>query len=62
MVAGAGWRLMPPDPALRPWAEVARDAARAVLAAAGPGDWRCGGTWFAGVDALATDAAGALPG
>ncbi|WP_102110536.1 hypothetical protein, partial [Oceaniglobus roseus] len=42
------------------WADRAAEAGRAVLARPG-GDWRCGGTWFAGVNALDNDAAGRLP-
>lgn len=47
----AGWRRVGPDPAIAAWAEAALPAARAALAAPG-GDWRHGGTWFVGVDAL----------
>ena len=58
----AGWCRLPRAPALDAWAAAARAAAGRVLEAAPAGAWRCGGTWFAGVDALDTDAAGALPG
>lgn len=57
----AGYRQVT-SPALTFWAQAAWPAAQAVLAAASPGDWRCGGTWFAGVDALPNDAAGAVAG
>jgi hypothetical protein len=58
----AGWRRLPRSPALDAWAAAARGAAAGVLEAATEDAWRCGGTWFPGVDALPTDAAGALPG
>ncbi len=46
-----GWRRLGPHPAIRAWADAARSAALDVLAtSAAP--WRCGGTWFVGVDAL----------
>lgn len=48
---GPGWCRKGPDPALARWAAAALPAARAALARPG-GDWRAGGTWFVGVDAL----------
>lgn len=46
----AGYRRVAAHPALRAWAEAARGpAARAVAASS---DWRCGGTWCVGLDAL----------
>ncbi|MFN3647320.1 MAG: hypothetical protein ACK4S2_12495 [Gemmobacter sp.] len=56
-----GWQRLE-GPGLAAWAAAAAPVAQAVLAAAGPEGWRHGGTWFAGVDALPTDAAGAMPG
>ncbi len=50
MVDG-GWALIGPDPRIAAWAAAALPAAcRAIAAGADP--WRCGGTWFTGVDAF----------
>jgi hypothetical protein len=46
-----GWQKLGPDPAIAAWAKAARDAALHTLATT-PEPWRCGGTWFVGVDAL----------
>ena len=59
-IAARGWHHFPRDPALAHWIDGIRDAA---LATAGDPDlsrrWtRAGGTWFAGVNALANDATG----
>ncbi len=59
--AGPGWVHFPADGASLRWAAAALDAARAVLAA-GREPWRCGGTWFVGVDALPNDAKGRVEG
>ncbi len=56
-----GWRKIGPHPAIAVWAEAARAAALQVLAAS-PEPWRCGGTWFVGVDALPNDPDGAIGG
>lgn len=58
-----GWCAFGPDPALAAWAEAARPVAAATLDdPALRASWlRCGGTWFAGVNALPNDAAGAVP-
>lgn len=56
-----GW-VRVDSPALAQWARGAAVAARAVVALACPGEWRHGGTWFAGVDALPSDVQGAVPG
>ena len=58
-----GWIAFPPEPRLSNWAAAARDVAEDVLADPGarPDDLRCDGTWFAGVNALANDATGAVP-
>ncbi|NEX45388.1 hypothetical protein G3572_04175 [Rhodobacter sp. ETT8] len=50
---------MGPDPALRAWAEAALPVARQEIAAS-PEPWRCGGTWFVGVDALPNAADGSV--
>ena len=58
-----GWCAFPHDAVLAGWVEAVRPAALATrddpaLCA----QWlRCGGTWFAGVNALPNDAQGALP-
>jgi hypothetical protein len=57
--AGPGWRRIA-GPGLAAWAAAAAAPARAALVAGG--DWRCGGTWFVGVDALPNDAAGGIGG
>lgn len=59
-----GWLRFPHDPELAAWVEAAKPLAEAlaidpVLQA----DWlRCGGTWFAGVNAFPNDGRGAVPG
>lgn len=64
MVAGTaerGWQKIGPDPAIAAWAAAARVAALATLATT-PEPWRCGGTWFVGVDALPNGPDGAIGG
>lgn len=58
MVGPSGFAVLPATPARLAWVAAALPVARAALRAAGPHDWRCGGTWFAGVDALPNDGAG----
>lgn len=60
-LATAGWARFGPDPALRRWAAAARPLALQAIAISTEA-WRCGGTWFVGVDALANDAHGAVGG
>jgi hypothetical protein len=57
----AGWQHLGPHPAIAAWAKAARTVAHDVLAAS-PEPWRCGGTWFVGVDALPNGADGAVGG
>ena len=58
--AGRGWARVSAT-GLADWARAVWPAA--VAAVAGSSDpWRCGGTWFAGVDALDNDSAGRVPG
>lgn len=58
--SGPGWRCIA-HPALAAWADAALPLACAAIAdSAEP--WRCGGTWFVGVDALPNDAAGGIGG
>ncbi len=60
-MVGSGWQTLGPDPAIRAWADATREAALATLASS-PDPWRCGGTWFVGVDALPNAADGAING
>lgn len=46
-----GWQRIGPNPAIAAWATAAHRVALATLATATE-PWRCGGTWFVGVDAL----------
>ena len=57
--ADPGWRRLGPDPAILAWASAARGAALDVLATTTE-PWRCGGTWFVGVDALPNAPDGAI--
>lgn len=56
-----GWRRIGPHPALAAWAAAALPVAQNVLAQSAE-PWRCGGTWFVGVDGLPNDAEGAIAG
>ena len=56
-----GWQRIGPDPAILAWAKAAQAAARTALATS-PEPWRCGGTWFVGVDALPNGPDGAIGG
>lgn len=61
MVGAGGWCRIGLDPAIANWAAAARPVAEAVLRdSAEP--WRCGGTWFVGVDALPNGPDGAVGG
>lgn len=60
-MVGPGWQKIGPHPAIAAWAEAARRAARDTLATS-PEPWRCGGTWFVGVDALPNTPDGAIHG
>ncbi|WP_149589070.1 hypothetical protein [Tabrizicola flagellatus] len=59
--AARGWCRIGPDPAIAAWAAAARAAALDTLAATEE-PWRCGGTWFVGVDALPNGPDGAIGG
>jgi hypothetical protein len=50
-VVKPGWQRIGPDPAIAAWAAAAHHAARTTLTTTTE-PWRCGGTWFVGVDAL----------
>ncbi len=60
-MVGPGWQKIGPDPAIAAWAAAARQAARDTLARATE-PWRCGGTWFVGVDALPNMSDGSIQG
>jgi hypothetical protein len=59
-----GWCAFDHDPTLAAWGEAVRPVAEATLHDPQFRDrWlRCGGTWFAGVNALPNDNTGAVPG
>ena len=58
-----GWCRFPFDPALADWVSRTLPDARAAVADPANAEWlRCGGTWFAGVNILGNDGAGAVPG
>ncbi|MFN3846340.1 MAG: hypothetical protein ACK4RZ_11060 [Paracoccaceae bacterium] len=60
-MTGSGWCRIGPDPAIEAWAQAALPVARRAIAdSAAP--WRCGGTWFVGVDALPNDSDGWIAG
>ncbi len=54
-----GWQRIGPDPAIAAWAAAARQTALTTLATTTE-PWRCGGTWFVGVDALPNTPDGAV--
>ncbi|MEM8688536.1 MAG: hypothetical protein AAGF81_14480 [Pseudomonadota bacterium] len=58
-----GWCRFPHDPVVADWVHHSLDAARQTLNAPEQSQWlRCGGTWFAGVNALPNDESGAVGG
>ncbi len=62
-LARDGWQVFPAEPAVANWVARAAPAARRAVADPANAGWlRCGGTWFAGVDVLPNDAAGAVDG
>lgn len=61
MVKKAGWQRIGPDPKLAAWAKAAVPLAHHAIADSKE-SWRCGGTWFAGVDALPNHADGSVQG
>jgi hypothetical protein len=58
-LATTGWCRIPFHPAIRDWADAARTAALATLASS-TDPWRCGGTWFVGVDGLPNGTDGSI--
>lgn len=54
-----GWHRIGPHPSIARWAAAARTAALDALAGSTE-PWRCGGTWFVGLDALPNDPDGTL--
>lgn len=62
-LARNGWQVFPAEPAVANWVAHAAPAARRAVADRANAGWlRFGGTWFAGVDVLPNDAAGAVDG
>ncbi len=61
MVGGGGWRRTGPDPQIAAWAAGALPVASRAVADSRE-EWRCGGTWFVGVDALPNGPDGAMGG
>jgi hypothetical protein len=61
MVTDPGWRRIGPDPAIAAWAAAARPRAEAAVQTSAE-VWRCGGTWFVGLDALDNAADGSIGG
>ncbi len=57
----AGWQRIGPDPLIAEWAEAARIAALDTLSTTTE-PWRCGRTWFVGVDALPNSPEGGISG
>ena len=58
-----GWVRFPNDPRLLDWIAQSLPAARATVVDPANEQWhRCGGTWFAGVNVLPNDDAGAVTG
>lgn len=60
-MVGAGWQRLGPHPAIAAWAKAARAVALDILATTAE-PWRCGGTWFVGVDALPNGPDGTIGG
>lgn len=60
-VSDPGWRRLGPDPSILAWAKAAHRAALQVLSTSSE-PWRCGGTWFVGVDALPNGPDGSIDG
>jgi hypothetical protein len=54
-----GWQKLGPHPAIAAWSRAARAAALDTLATTTEA-WRCGDTWFVGVDALPNDPEGTI--
>ena len=61
MTGPRGWVRLGPLPGLQAWADAALPAARRHVLS-GDEEWRCGGTWLAGVDALPNGAGGDIEG
>lgn len=58
-MTSTGWHRFGPDPAIAEWAASALPLAQASLKRPDC-DWRCGGTWSVGLDALPNDAEGRI--
>lgn len=58
-----GWCKFSYDPVLADWVARTLPTARETVTAPENAEWlRCGGTWFAGVNVLPSDATGSVPG
>ena len=58
-----GWTTFGADPQVLDWLDASEAAARRSVTDPAFDRWhRCGGTWFAGVNALANDETGAVAG
>ncbi len=57
--AGRGWHRLQTG-AIAAWSAAAEPLARHVVDASPAADWRCGGTWFVGLDALPNAADGTI--
>ena len=56
-----GWTVFPSDPAIKAWAEACAPVAERLSRDPQHGHWwRCGGTWFAGVNVLPNDGWGGV--
>lgn len=60
-MVGPGWQRIGPDPAIAAWAAAARTVSHHILSTTSE-PWRCGGTWFVGVDALPNQTDGSVTG
>ncbi len=60
-IATSGWARLGPDPGILAWARAALPLARQAVDTAAE-EWRCGGTWLAGVDALSSGPGGEVGG
>ena len=61
MQGDTGWMKIGPDARIAKWAAEALPPACSAIAQSAE-EWRCGGTWFVGVDALPNDADGSIAG
>lgn len=60
-LADRGWHLIDHHPSIATWAKAAHTSAQGALETRDE-EWRCGGTWLVGVDALPNGPLGDVPG